>query len=194
MTEPLFLFPLHTVLFPGGLLPLRIFEPRYLDLVSKCLRENAGFGICLIRQGEEVGNPAEVFLVGTEVRIVDWQQEPDGLLGILVQGQRKFRLASSSARADKLLMGQVEFLPSEPTAVFPEKHLPVRQLLERILGEIGDPYAGMPRELDNPGWVASRLLEVLPLPLVCKQDYLELDDPLKRLELLAEELAARHII
>ena len=84
------LFPLHTVLFPGGLLPLRIFESRYLDMISDCLRNDRGFGVCLISAGREVGDGAECFDVGTLARIQDWDSTPDGLLGIIARGEQRF--------------------------------------------------------------------------------------------------------
>ena len=102
------LFPLNTVLFPGGLLPLKIFEPRYLDLVSDCMRNNTGFGICLISEGQEAGEPATVHEIGTMVNIVDWERRSDGLLGILVHGERRFRVKSTRTEKNGLLVADVQ--------------------------------------------------------------------------------------
>src|SRR5215213_566751 len=100
------LFPLNTVIFPGGMLPLRIFEPRYLDMVSNCLRNDTGFGVCLIKRGRETGQPAEIFTIGTLCKIVDWATLPDGLLGVTAQGERKIKVMASRVQSDHLLVGQ----------------------------------------------------------------------------------------
>ena len=101
------LFPLRTVLFPGGPLPLRIFEQRYLDMISSCLKRDEPFGVVLIRSGSEVGS-AEVYDSGTLARITDWYQGSDGLLGITATGTDRFRIRSSSRQPDGLLIGDVE--------------------------------------------------------------------------------------
>lgn len=178
------LFPLHTVLFPGGLLPLRIFEPRYLDMVSECLRSSSGFGVCLIREGREVGEAAQVHGVGTLASIVDWQQLPDGLLGITVQGERRYRVLDSRIRENGLRMAEVELLEEEREQALPEDYQSLASLLGRILGELGEPYGSMPRALDRADWVGARLTELLPLGLEVKQRLLELDDPIERLATL----------
>ena len=110
---PLALFPLHTVLFPGSFLPLRIFEMRYLDLVRRCLRTDSPFGVCLIRSGSEVGAAAECFAIGTAARIVDWEPLPGDLLGITVGGEWRFRVHAQTVAPDGLLLGEVERLPDE---------------------------------------------------------------------------------
>ena len=119
MIEELPLFPLRTVLFPGGVLPLRLFEPRYVDMVSHCMRENIGFGVVLIRAGVEARSSREdsqpdIFEVGTEARIVDFNQADNGLLGIVSHGSRKFAIKETREQSDHLLIGEVEFLPEEP--------------------------------------------------------------------------------
>ena len=104
------LFPLHTVLVPGGSVPLRLFEARYLDLVSRCLRDASGFGVNLIERGSEVGEPAAVYPVGTLARIADWRQLPDGLLGITVEGHDRYRVLETRIRPDRLLEARVAWL------------------------------------------------------------------------------------
>ena len=107
------LFPLSTVLFPDGPLPLRVFEPRYLDMVSRCLRKESEFGVVLIVGGKDTGE-VETSTVGTLARIIDWYQGSDGILGITAQGTRQFRLHGVSRQADGLYLGEVELLPELP--------------------------------------------------------------------------------
>ena len=109
------LFPLNTVLFPGGPLRLRIFEARYVDMVRHCMKTDSDFGVVAIRHGQEVG-PAEFHEVGTTAEIVDWSQEPDGLLGLAVAGRRRFRVETISQLPDGLYMGRIDWLAPE-TAV-----------------------------------------------------------------------------
>ncbi|NIV18523.1 MAG: peptidase S16, partial [Woeseiaceae bacterium] len=106
------LFPLRTVLYPGGPLPLRIFEPRYIDMVSKCIASDSPFGVLLIKSGTETG-PATTYDIGTLARIIDWYQGSDGLLGITAIGEQRFRLKASSREPDGLAIGEVEIFPTE---------------------------------------------------------------------------------
>jgi Lon protease-like protein len=175
------LFPLGTVLFPGGPLPLRIFETRYIDLVRRCLRDGSGFGVVLIREGAEAGGPALTFDVGTYARIVDFSQQPDGLLGIRAAGERRFRILERRRARDGLNLADVEWLPQEPRLSLPAEFADLGPALEAILEQVGEPYAGLERHMDDAAWVAGRLAEILPLPVVHKQHCLELDDPLERL-------------
>jgi len=175
------LFPLGTVLFPGGPLPLRIFETRYIDLVRRCLRDGSGFGVVLIREGAEAGGPALTFDVGTYARIVDFSQQPDGLLGIRAAGERRFRILERRRARDGLNLADVEWLPQEPQLSLPAEFADLGPALEAILEQVGEPYAELERHMDDAAWVAGRLAEILPLPAVHKQHCLELDDPLERL-------------
>jgi|SRR5579859_6848276 len=182
--EEIALFPLQTVLYPGGPLSLRIFETRYLDMVSRCLKEEQGFGVCLIREGNETG-PAQVHMTGTLARIRDWSQGPDGLLQILARGEQRFRVQSLRTQADGLNLGRVEWLPNEPAAALPESRQDMAELLRQIVAQVGGPYAGEESPYDDAGWVGSRLAELLPISLPQRQYLLELNDPLKRLEIIA---------
>jgi Lon protease-like protein len=175
------LFPLNTVLFPGGLLPLRIFEARYIDLVGRCLREESGFGVVLIREGQEAGGPAATFDTGTYARIVDFSQQPDGLLGIQAQGERRFRILERRRQADGLNLARVEWLAEEVEAELPPELAEVGPVLGEVLERAGPPYSTMEWRLDSANWVAGRLAEILPLPMIHKQRCLELDDPVDRL-------------
>jgi Lon protease-like protein len=184
MSEQIALFPLNTVLFPGGPLPLRIFEARYLDLVRRCMREGSGFGVVLIREGQEAGGPALTFDVGTYARIEDFSQQPDGLLGILVRGEKRFRILERRQARDGLNLGEVEWLPDEMRLALPAEYEELGPAVEAALDQIGGPYLSTERQPGDAGWVAARLVEILPVPLAHKQHCLELDDPRQRLAYL----------
>lgn len=183
------LFPLHTVLFPGGALPLRIFEPRYLDMVSDCLRNASGFGICLISEGNETGGEAEVFEYGTLGDISYWQQLPDGLLGITVRGRQRFRLVSSEIRNNGLTIGKVELIANDTPLSLPSRYQVYGEMVRDMMEEMGHPYTTLPKNFDDAGWVSNRMAELLPIALVQKQYFLQLDDPVERLDRLSAILA-----
>ena len=178
------LFPLNMVLFPAGPLPLRIFETRYVDMVRRCMREACGFGVVLIRTGAEVG-PAETFDVGTVAMITDFDQLPDGLLGLTCVGRQRFRILARSVQADGLNVGEIEWLAPEPVIPVPERHAPLADLLGQVLPQLGEVYTDIDMRLNDAAWVGHRLAEILPLPLPDKQSYLEIDDPIARLDRLA---------
>ena len=178
------LFPLNTVLFPGGPLPLRIFEPRYLDMVRHCLREERGFGVVLIREGSEVG-PAEFEPVGTLARIVDFNTLPGGLLGLSNVGERRFRVRERRRQRDGLNVGAVEWLDAEPAHALPSEYGHLPGILDSLLRESADLYGQVERRPDDATWVGYRLAELLPLTLPSRQFCLELEDPLRRLQLLS---------
>lgn len=179
------LFPLNTVLFPGGPLPLRIFETRYLDMVRRCLREDGDFGVVLIRHGAEAGGPARFCDVGTAARIVDFDRLDDGLLGIACVGVGRFRVIESWRAEDGLNVARVEDLSSGPPAPLPAEHAHLADVLRRVLPELGEAYAHVARDFGDAAWVGHRLAELLPLELPARQALLEMDDPLERLALLA---------
>jgi len=186
LREEIPLFPLNTVLFPGGPLPLRIFEARYIDLVRRCMREGTGFGVVLITDGEEAGaaSPSTTSDVGTYARIVDFSGQPDGLLGIEARGERRFRIHARSRARDGLNLAEVEWLPEEPFVPLPDEFADLGPALDHVLGQLGEPYETLERRLDDAGWVGGRLAEILPLPPAHKQHCLELDDPVERLRFL----------
>jgi uncharacterized protein len=177
----LLLFPLGTVLFPNGLLPLRIFEPRYLDMVGRCMREGSPFGVVMIRAGAEVGPVADTAELGTTARIVDFNTLPDGLLGITCKGERKFRVLKRWQLSDGLNVGDIEYLPTEIPAELPEEYRHLADLLQKVLPELGEPYASMQGDFTDASWVGCRLAEILPVSLADKLGMLELDEPLARL-------------
>ena len=177
------LFPLRTVLFPGGPLPLRIFETRYLDMIGRCLKDERGFGVLAIRDGSEAGT-AEVHQVGTLGSIVDWYQFDDGLLGITVVGQTRFMLHSTRQQQDGLNLGQVDFIEAEPETTIPERFNDLLMLLQRIMSELEAQYRFVEKDFGDAGWVGCRLAEILPLSLEQKQMCLEISDPRRRLDVL----------
>lgn len=181
------LFPLNTVLFPGGPLSLRIFEPRYLDMVKECTREDCEFGVCLIKQDGDTEGVATPVPLGTTARIVDFFTMDDGLLGIKATGVQKFRIESTWMRDNGLMMADVEMLPPAAGMPMETQHLLLKTLLERLLENVSEhyPHAG-PLELNDSDWVASRLSELLPLELQTKQELLEIDDPTVRLDRLID--------
>jgi uncharacterized protein len=180
------LFPLNMVLFPDGPLPLRIFETRYYDMVRRCMREGTGFGVVLIREGRETGaGDTELYEVGTAAAITDFHQLADGLLGLSCVGRQRFRIVARSRQADGLNLGEVNWLEAQPALPVPERHARLAALLRSVLPQLGEVYASIDMRLDDAAWVGHRLAEILPLPLVDKQSYLEIDDPLERLDKLA---------
>jgi uncharacterized protein len=178
------LFPLNIVLYPDGPLPLRIFETRYVDMVRRCLREDRGFGVVLIREGGEVG-PAETVDVGTLARIVDFHQLPDGFLGLSCIGERRFKIAGRQRQADGLNLGDVEWLARDRNVPVPPRFAHLAELLANVLPQLGEVYTGIEMRLDDAVWVSHRLAEILPIDLQDKQRCLEIDDAVARLELLA---------
>ena len=177
------LFPLNTVLFPGGVLPLRIFEPRYVDMVRNCMREGCEFGILLIREGAEAG-PARAYEVGTLARIVDFDQLPDKLLGITTRGTERFRALTSRIQDDGLMVAHIEYLPADPVLPLPEEFVRYGKLLEQALPQMGAYFAHLEPRYGDAAWVSGRLAELVPIPLADKQRLLEIDDPIERLHVL----------
>ncbi|MGI9330095.1 MAG: LON peptidase substrate-binding domain-containing protein [Gammaproteobacteria bacterium] len=181
MTDTIPLFPLRTVLFPGGPLPLRVFEPRYLDMVSSCMKTETEFGVMLIREGSEVGE-ARLMQVGTRARITDWYQGSDGILGVTAMGTERFTLQSAEQQADGLYLGTVTVLPPDPPAPLPEDYQSLASLLEAVIEDLGKLYEPVPKHYDDAGWVAARFAEILPIELEQKQQCLEMENPIERLE------------
>jgi Lon protease-like protein len=179
--SPLPLFPLRTVLFPGGLLPLRIFEPRYVDMVRQCLRADEPFGVVLIRAGGETGPIGGVAGVGTGARIVDFQALPDGLLGLMCRGERRFRLQRRTIRADGLHVGEVEWLPEPESSPLEPAQQPLVRVLQRLLAELGETARFLEPRYDDAGWMGCRCAELLSLDDAARQRLLEIDDPRERL-------------
>ena len=177
------LFPLNTVLFPGGPLPLRIFETRYIDMVRDCVRSDSPFGVLLIREGSET-ETATTHTVGTLARITDWYQGSDGLLGVTAIGEQRFRLLQSERLPSGLNVGDIEILPDEPSLPLPAEYKAMSQILSSVLDDLGRLYESLDRRLDDATWVTSRFVEILPIDLEQKQLCLEQSDPLDRLKIV----------
>lgn len=183
------LFPLNTVLFPGGPLPLRIFEARYLSMVSYCMQNDALFGVLLIREGQESGS-ATTHNVGTLAKITDWYQGSDGLLGITAIGEQRFRLLSTTRQKDGLSVGDVQVLENEASLPLPDEYQELASILAGVLDDLGRLYEPLEKHFDDASWVTSRFVEILPLELQEKQRCLEHSDPIERLRIVGELLHA----
>jgi Lon protease-like protein len=210
------LFPLSTVLFPQGVLPLRIFEARYLDMVRDCMRDGTVFGVCLITdpRASEVSRTTALAEVGCLARIDAWDMKQLGLLHIRAIGQERFRLRSTEVQPDGLVLGDVELLDPDDDAPVPAEHRPCVDLLARIVDDLraqfeerrladdgaGDnevlgrlPFAE-PFHMDSSAWVSNRLCEVLPVPLKAKQRLMELTDGPTRLEIVHAYLKQHSVL
>ncbi len=180
MNEPVIpLFPLKTVLYPEGTLPLRVFEPRYLDMVSHCLRTETEFGVLAIYGGSETSE-ATTYRVGTTAQIIDWGQGADGLLRIVASGVRRFQLTSVGTRDDGLYTGSIESWLSEDTVPVPEERAGAVALLKRLIASTHRETGEL--RYDDASWVGFRLAELLPLKISERQYCLELTDALERIE------------
>jgi Lon protease-like protein len=183
------LFPLRTVLFPGGYLPLRIFEQRYLKMVRDCAKSDTGFGVCLIREGEEAVSPVKTTEVGTHAQIVDWYTLEDGLLGVSAVGTVRFVIDHSWQDDDGLFRARVRILPEPALTRLPEAFGLLAEVLGRFMEKVGHQYPSWSGEkLEDATWVGYRLSELLPLSGIEKQHLLELTDPMERLQSLVEVL------
>lgn len=180
------LFPLSTVLFPGGRLPLKIFEQRYLDLVKQCLSGNTTFGLCGIREGHEVGEPAVPYEVGTEVRILEWDMPQAGIFHIIVEGLERYVARHWIVEKNGLLMAEVEAVSAEPPCALPEELRLCAEVLKHIHGMASGPEAVA--HYHDAVWVGYRLSELLPFKLSIRQDLLEMNDSLTRLRILDQFL------
>ncbi|MEJ2142552.1 MAG: LON peptidase substrate-binding domain-containing protein [Gammaproteobacteria bacterium] len=183
------LFPLHTVLFPDGVLPLRIFEPRYLDMVSDCLRHDTGIGVVLIKEGTETGKAADSYDTGTLSGISYWHKRADGILGVTLKGKQRFRILSRTVQKNQLVMAEVEMLPEIKTSELPAGYEHLVLLLQQIISQLEPPFTTMDTRYDCAEWVGARLVELLPLQLKDKQALLKMDDCLQRFERIEDLLS-----
>ena len=184
------LFPLRAVLFPGGPLPLRIFEPRYLDMVSKCLREQSGFAVVLLGEGEEADDATSFAATGTEARIVDFDRLEGGLLGISCVGRERVRVVEAWREPDGLNRGRVLDIAADPVVPVPPDKAWLAEVVLQVLPEAEETYRHVEKRGDA-AWVGNRLAELLPLSLTDRQALLELADPLERLAVLEPVVTRR---
>ncbi len=167
------LFPLGTVLFPGGALPLKIFEQRYLDMTKACIRDNLPFGVCLIREGREVGTAAVPESVGCLATIEQWDMPQPSMFHLLARGGERFRILETQVAANGLLSGDVEMLPPLEPDVLGAPDADCVELLQRVIKQVGAEHFPQPIQLDDGAWVAYRLAEMLPMAMADKQLLLE---------------------
>jgi Lon protease-like protein len=187
MTRRLPLFPLRTVLFPGGPLSLRIFEPRYVNMVSRCLREGSGFVVVQLLDGTEAGNHSiSTAAIGTEAKIVDFDRLEDGLLGLTCMGAGRVRVIETWQEEDGLHMAELDDLPADPVSAVPNDCRHLVDALEHLYPQLPSLYAQwVPKHLDDATWVGNRLAELSPFDASVRQGLMEMTDPEERLRFLA---------
>ncbi len=184
------LFPLKTVLLPGNTLTLKIFEPRYIDMIASCMRGDGAFGVVLIHRGEETGSDADIYSVGTTARISDWENRADGLLGITAVGLERFHILSTHTRDNGLTLAEIEILDETGTDEVPEQFHYMLELLEHVGAQ-----EGRPRQTDQPfPEILYQLIYLLPLETRLKQRLLEINDSGDRAVILHAELIRLGII
>lgn len=203
------LFPLNTVLFPGGVLPLRVFEARYMDMVRQCMKTAAPFGVVLITKGGEVGTPAATESVGTLARIAAWDMPQLGLLHLRAIGGDRFRIEHTEVQPDGLQVARVEPIAPDDDLPLEEQYRPCADLLQRVIVDVGsqrteggsdsqDPINSVPFEspyrFDSSVWVGNRLCEFMPIPLRAKQKLMELQDATSRLQLVQRFLLQHGVL
>ena len=203
------LFPLSTVLFPGGVLPLRVFEARYMDMVRQCMKTDAPFGVVLITKGGEVGAPAATEAVGTVARIVAWDMPQLGLLHLRAIGGERFRIEQTEVQPDGLQVARVQPIAPDDDPPLEEQYRPCADLLQRVIDDLGrqraeddgepqDPVNSIPFEapyrFDSSVWVGNRLCEFLPIPLRARQKLMELQDAASRLRLVQRFLLQHGVL
>jgi len=182
------IFPLNLVLFPGAALALKIFEQRYQEMTKNCLRDDAPFGVCCIRNGQEVGAPAEHEAIGCSARIVDWEMPHPGLFHLNCTGESIFQLVDSHVQDNGLIHGQVEWLSDSDEGVEPLELDSCRNVLERVVKHAGARFVTGPTAFDDPSWVSYRLAEILPVDVKVKQSLLEQRSTALRVSRIAELL------
>ena len=191
--ETIPIFPLGTVLFPGSLLPLRIFETRYMDMAKACLKNASPFGVCLIHEGQEVGTPAVPESVGCVAHIHDCDMEELGILKVRAAGNERFRIVSSEATSQGLVMGVVERFAEDESSMAPDL-APCAEFLRKVIAGIGPDRFLEPFRYEDASWVSFRLAEILPLKTEAKQKMLELTDASVRLGVLHRFLKQQNLI
>jgi uncharacterized protein len=192
--ETLPIFPLNTVLFPDTLLPLRIFEVRYMDMARACLRESTPFGVCLIREGQEVGAPAVPENIGCVARLEQPDMEELGILKVIAHGTERFRIVSSDVDRQGLIVAEVERVEAEADAIEAPGLAECAEFLRKLIAGIGAQRFAEPFLYDNATWVGFRLAEILPLRNDVKQKLLEVTDAALRLAVLHRFLRQQKLL
>ena len=188
------IFPLGTVLFPGGVLPLKIFEVRYVEMAKDCLKHGTPFGVCLIREGAEVGTPAVPEPVGCLARIAECDVEELGIIKVKAEGLERFRIVSTEVGRDGLVTGRVEDLHPEAEVADAPGLAECAEFLRKVMPGIGAERFVQPYRFEDATWVGFRLAEILPLRMDVKQKLLELTDATLRLGILHKFLQQQKLI
>jgi hypothetical protein len=194
------LFPLKTVLFPGGVLPLKVFEQRYITMTKACLKDDSPFGVCLLTRGDEVFGAAAAKAelafapIGTLARITAWDMPQLGILHLRTEGATRFQVQAHTIAEDGLVVGQVTPLAPEPALALPDAFQPLASLLELLINRVGKENFPAELALTDASWVSYRLAEILPLPLPIKQSMLEINDSEIRLKVLAQFLTQQGLL
>jgi hypothetical protein len=194
------LFPLKTVLFPGGVLPLKVFEQRYVTMTKACLKDDRAFGVCLLTQGDEIAGAAKpgaaiAFApIGTRARITAWDMPQLGILHLRTEGLTRFQVQSHTTAEDGLVIGKITDLAPEPEIALPAAFKPLSNLLEILINRAGKENFPAALRLADASWVGYRLAEILPLPLAIKQSMLEINDAEVRLAVLAKFLKQQKLL
>ncbi|HVK54612.1 MAG TPA: LON peptidase substrate-binding domain-containing protein [Burkholderiales bacterium] len=187
-------FPLNTVLFPGGILPLKVFEQRYMDMAKECIKHGSVFAVCLIREGQEVGAPATPEPIGCTARITEWDMEQLGVLQIRTLGESRLRIMESSVNDKGLIMAHAEMLPMEDDVDLPPEFSGCAELVRKVVENAGEKSFAKPYYFESASWVGYRLSEFLPLKIAAKQKLMELSDPIARLQILAHFLTQQGLL
>ncbi len=185
--EKAYIFPLNTVLFPGGVLPLKIFEQRYIEMTKVCISEERPFGVCLIKEGRETGTPAVPQDVGCLARIMQWDMPQFGVFHLQVEGTLRFRIAQTEVGRNGLISAVIECLPSDSEVAPHETRC--SEVLKAIIEKIGAAHFPVPHRFDDAAWIGYRLSEVLPISLDTRQQLLRMTDPQARLSQLSQILS-----
>ncbi len=203
------LFPLNTVLFPDGVLPLRVFEARYMDMVRECMKTTSPFGVVLLTRGREAGTAAATEAVGTLARIAAWDMPQLGVLHLRAIGGDRFRIIDRHVQPDGLQVATVEPVAPDEDSPLAEQFRPCADLLQRVMADVGsrppeqdagaaDPIGASPFEppyrLESSVWVGNRLCEFMPIPLGARQKLMELRDAPSRLELVQRFLRQHGVL
>jgi Lon protease-like protein len=192
--ESIPIFPLQTVLYPGMLLPLRIFEVRYMDMAKECLKHGTPFGVCLIREGQEVGAPAVPETIGCMASIAECDMEELGILKVVAKGGERFRIAASDVSRQGLIVAEVERLEVEADAIEAPGLVECADFLRKAIAGIGAERFAQPFPFDDASWVGFRLAEILPLRADVKQKLLEVTDATLRLAVIHKFLRQQKLI
>jgi len=182
------IFPLGTVLFPGGSLPLKVFEARYVDMTRECMKAGTPFGVCLIKEGAEVGTPAVPHEIGCLATITDWDMQDLGVLHLKTRGSQRFRIRASHVEGNGLIRADTAPILDDPRTGVRTEFASCMILLKALMPKLPADLMPEPHDFDNAVWLSNRLSEVLPIPALAKQKLMELEDPDSRLEIIHKYL------